>query len=78
MQHIDRNDKTLRVGDVIDIHQTVNGQNLFIVMSLDPMDIWYVNGIGRRYEYDLIELLTPCKYSGEASFTIVRNIYDHL
>jgi len=30
----DLNERQLKNGDVIDLHQTVNGQNLFVVFTL--------------------------------------------
>lgn len=71
----DINDREVKNGDVIDLHQTVNGQNLFIVFKTEPLDIRYANEITREYEYDKEELFKPCKYSGEVKYEIVSNIY---
>jgi hypothetical protein len=75
----DKNDKTLKNGDVIDIHQTVNGQNLFVVffntMALETtLDIRYHHDITRKYEYDKKELLAPSKFNSEVEFEIVGNV----
>ena len=32
--YFDENGKELKNGDIIDIHQTVNGQNEFVVMGI--------------------------------------------
>jgi hypothetical protein len=58
-KYIDLNDKELKVGDIIDIHQTVNGQNLFVIASLEPLDIRYEYDRNRKYEYDQKSLLEP-------------------
>lgn len=68
----DLNGNELNDGDVIDIHQTVNGQNLFIVVSVFPtLDIRYGFDIMRKYEYDKQSLLSPCCYSGEVGWEII-------
>ncbi len=70
----DINGKKLIDGSIIDIHQTVNGQNEFIVISVIPLDIRYAYDINRKYEYDKIDLLRPCRYSGEVDWEIIGNI----
>lgn len=57
---IDRNDRKYKDGDVIDIHQTVNGCRHFLIETLEPLEIFYYQDfkLGRKYEYDQIELLT--------------------
>jgi hypothetical protein len=67
----DANDVELKVGDVFDIGQTVNGQSEFYVKSLDPLDIRYNYDRERRYEYSMTKLLAPCRWTGESEFTIV-------
>lgn len=50
-----------KVGDIVDIKSTVNGNQFFVITSLEPLDIHYyhkdLEEIGRRYEYDKEELL---------------------
>ena len=70
----DLNDKELKDGDIIDIHQTVNGENLFLINSVDPLDIRYHYDFSRPYEYDKKDLLSPCRFSGESEFEIIGNI----
>jgi hypothetical protein len=73
---IDRNNVELKGGDIIDLHQTVNGQRLFYIQSVDPLDVRYLYDRGRVYEYDQEELFTPCRYSGEPDFEIITDIYN--
>ncbi len=70
--HKDKNEIILRPGDIINIHQTVNGQNLFYIKSLEPLEIYYNFDRNRRYEYSEIELLKPCRFTGESEFEIVK------
>jgi len=70
----DKNNKELRQGDVINIHQTVNGNNIFIVLNVNPLDIRYGYNINRKYEYDKESLLAPCPFEGETKFEIIKNI----
>ncbi len=51
---LDKNNKPITEGSIIDIHQTVNGENLFVVFS--DTDVRYYNS-NRPYEYDIYELL---------------------
>ena len=75
MERIDKNGKKVTNGDIIDLHQTVNGQNFFVVLKTDPLDIRYAHDITRKYEYDKEELFKPCEYSGEVEYEIISNIY---
>ena len=74
MKFIDKNDIEVKDNDVIDLHQTVNGQNLFVVKTVNPLDIRYHNDIDRKYEYDKVSLLNPS--FGETSFEIVDKWKD--
>lgn len=69
----DENSKLLKAGDIIDIHQTVNGQNLFVVMNISPLDIRYNFDRLREYEYDKEALLSITLGDG---FEIVGSISD--
>jgi len=71
---VDVNDKELKIGDIIDLHQTVNGQNLFVIASLSPLDVRYHYDMTRRYQYDQEALLAPCRYSGEVEYEIVGHV----
>jgi len=74
----DKNGKELQNGDVFDLGQTVNGQNLFVMMSVADLEVRYMDGpvVGRKYEYDVQEMLKPCKYSGEVDWVIVDNRFS--
>lgn len=72
----DKFDIELKQGDVIDLHQTVNGQNVFVILSLRPLDIRYGHDVHRRYEYDMRELLEPTTFDGETEFEIIDNIFN--
>lgn len=71
----DTNDKELKNGDIINLHQTVNGQHLFVVLNVDILDIRYSYDLTRKYEYDKAELLAPSKFNGLVEWEIVDNIY---
>ena len=68
--------KLLTNGDLIDIHQTVNGQNRFIVLETQPLDIRYGHDANRKYEYSKEELLALDSHTGESEFEIIGNIYN--
>ena len=74
----DINNKELKNGDIINIHQTVNGENLFIILNCleDKLDIRYGFDIDRKYEYDKNDLLTPSLISGLLECEIIANIND--
>ena len=72
----DRNDIPLTKGSIIDINQSVNGCNIFVVLSIDPLDIRYGYDLLRKYEYDKDDLLAPCKFTGDEEYDICENIYD--
>lgn len=76
MKRLDKNYKEVKNGDVINLHQTVNGQNLFVVLNVEPLDIRYAHDLNYIYQYDMEELFKPCQYSGETDFEIINNIYD--
>lgn len=74
----DKNDNQLENGDIIDIHQTVNGQNLFLVLNISPLDIRYAHDLNHKYEYDMADLLSCSNLTGEVDYEIVSNIYKLL
>ena len=69
----DKNDNNISVGSVIDLHQTVNGENIFIIWSIDPLEVRYRFDTSVQYEYDVNELLKPSQFTGETEFEIVGN-----
>lgn len=72
----DMNGKSLFKGDIINLHQTVNGQNIFVVLNTSPLDIRYSDDLLREYEYDKIEMLAPSRFTGGVEWEIINNIYD--
>jgi len=76
MTYVDKNEKQLQNGDVIDLHQTVNGQNLFVVFIIEPLDIRYAMDLNHKYEYDKESLLEACPFNGETSFEIIYNMKE--
>lgn len=71
-EYFDVNNRKLEVNDVIDIKQTVNGNNLFRITSLNPLNIVYHES-GREYEYDKKELLSPFALNGDVEWEIVSD-----
>jgi len=53
----DKLGQRIKNGSIIDIHQTVNGCNTFLVNNLIKDDIRYFPDINRKYEYSVDELL---------------------
>ena len=72
----DRNDKKITDGSVINIHQTVNGRSLFVVLKIEPLDVRYAFDLTYHYEYDQKALLDI--YVPEKEIEIVGNIYAFL
>jgi hypothetical protein len=72
----DINDKPIFNGCIIDIHQTVNGQNLFAIVDVATLDIRYCHDLTRKYEYDTKDLLAPDKHTGESDFEIVGRMTE--
>jgi hypothetical protein len=78
MERFDINKRKLKNGDVIDLHQTVNGQNLFVVFTIEPLDIRYAHNVTRKYEYDKEEMLAPSRFTNEVEWEIVNNLYSQM
>lgn len=75
----DKNNIELKDGSIINIHQTVNGENLFIVMTADPLDIRYARDIDLKYQYDKEDLLDSHKMlDNEVEFEIVGDIKHYI
>lgn len=70
----DKNGIELENGHIIDLHQTVNGENRFIVIDLDSLDVRYEFDINYKYQYSVEDMLAPCKYSGEVDWEIVGSL----
>lgn len=70
----DKNGVELKTYDLIDIHQTVNGQSRFVIFGINPLDIRYAYNLCIEYEYDKENLLARCRFTGERTFEIVGKI----
>lgn len=73
----DRNGNDIYEGDVVDIHQTVNGVSSFVILScLGGYDVryYYENKPQREYEYSIYELLDIGKT--EKEIEIISNIHE--
>lgn len=78
MERFGKNGRKLKNGDVVDLHQTINGQNLFVVFTTEPLDIRYAHDITRKYEYNKNEMLAPSRFTGEVDWEIVNNLYSQM
>lgn len=76
MKYFDKKQKELKNGDIINLHQTVNGENIFIILNVDNLDIRYRRDLTYKYEYDKEDLLID-EY-GNIEWEIVGNIYNDL
>lgn len=63
-------------GNVIDIHQTVNGQNLFFILNSKELDIRYWYDTSRKYEYDKKELISPSLLTGDTEVEVICNVFS--
>ena len=71
----DINDVQLKNGDIIDIHQTVNGQSKFVVfISSDIINARYYE-INMFYEYSILGLLEYERYDKEIE--IIGNVSNN-
>lgn len=76
IDYFDINDRQLKKFDIIDIHQSVNGQSEFVVYDVENLDIRYYYDTSVQYEYDPNELLAEDKYQGTTTFEIIGNLLD--
>lgn len=76
MKYLDKNGKELFKGAIINLHQTVNGQYLFVVLSVSPLNIRYAQDLLREYEYDKEDMLAPSLFTREIEWEIIGDIYN--
>lgn len=75
--YTDKNGKSIVIGDVIDLHQTVNGCSEFVVVKTDTgwtLAYYSEGAVGRLYEYSVLDALRPCVYSDEVDYEVVHHI----
>lgn len=72
--YLDKNNKELKNGDIIDIHQTVNGQSQFVCVNVKKLDFRYRQDLHRKYEYSTEGLISPDQFNGTIEFEIIGNI----
>ena len=72
----DKKGVEIRKGSIVNIHQTVNGQNLFVVLEVEPLDVVYGYDLNKKYEYDKKELLDL--HTDWKEVEVVGNVYDFL
>lgn len=77
MKYIDCNNKVIKNGDILTLHQTINGEEFFIMVDVDSFDMRYGRDISIRYQYDVGEFLRS-NTNGELDVMIVGNIHDHI
>lgn len=76
--YLDKNGVELKSGDVINLHQTVNGENLFIILDAILLDIRYGFDITYKYQYDVVDLLSPNGINFSVEWEIVGNINNYV
>ena len=75
----DKNDGTVFVGDILNLHNTVNGVNLFEVYYSDELLAfslrYYTDRMdNRQYEYCVPNFFK--RHHGEVEYEIIGNIYE--
>ena len=56
----------------------MNGENIFVLLSLENSDLRYATDLEYKYQYDFNNLLSPDISNGEVDFEIIGNIYEHI
>ena len=68
----------LENGSIININQTVNGENLFVMLDVKEFDLRYGFEISYKYQYDVLSLLEPNKLNGDIEWEIVGSLHSFL
>ena len=68
----------LENGSIINIHQTVNGENLFVMLDAKELDLRYGFEISYEYQYDVLSLLEPNKLNNNIEWEIVGSLHSFL
>ena len=72
----DKNGSELVKSSIINIHQTVNGENIFVILDVKDLDLRYGFDLDYKYQYDVSELLAPNKFNGEVEWEIIGNLHQ--
>ena len=71
---LDKNGIEAQNGSVINIHQTVNGENIFVMLDIQKLDLRYGFNLAYEYQYDVIDLLAPNSLNGDIDWEIVGSL----
>jgi len=75
----DKNGVEIKNGIIINIHQTVNGYSIFVVLDVDNLDIRYGYDLSRKYEYDRKELLDCHEpFTKDKTVEVIGNIHEYI
>jgi len=64
----------LENGSIININQTVNGENLFVMLDIQKLDLRYGFNLAYEYQYAVTDLLAPNHFNGDVEWEIVGSL----
>ena len=73
---LDKNGIELTNGSIINIHQTVNGENIFVMLDVENLDLRYGFNLSYKYQYSETDLLAPNHFNGDVEWEIIGNLND--